>query len=136
MAWTVEYIRERGVAVARMEGDMAEEDLLLMARELFVKAGEFGLKRFLVDDRHLRPVLPTATIHKLPALFCEAGLQKCEPVAIVHAEDAGRHQDWRFFETVAHNQGFNVKLFPDSDQALRWLDPDSHGAQTPPEGSP
>ena len=124
MPWSVECLRERGVAVVKLEGAMTEEDLRRMAGKLFEEAGECGLQKFLVDDRHNKPVLPTATIFKLPALFGSLGLRRGEPVALVHLEKAERHEDWRFFETVAYNEGFNVKLFSDMDQALQWL---AHG---------
>jgi hypothetical protein len=134
MVWSVERLREQGVALVKLEGAVTEENLHQMGVEVFSNAKQWNIHKLLVDDRHVKPVLPTSTIFKLPALFGSLGLQRSTPVAIVHSEEAERHEDWRFFETVAYNSGFNIKLFSEMDEALQWLALGGQAASTAPVG--
>ena len=80
-----------------------------------------GPRKLLSDDRHLLLQLLTVELFDLPGILEHLGLDKTDRITVVYCEDSPMRSDFEFFENVAVNRGYAVKLFTDADEARRWL---------------
>jgi hypothetical protein len=99
-------------------------DLVLVtqkATETLQEAALHSSKRFLIDDREASLALDTLQIYELPGTLERLGLSRGARVAVVYTVTSPTAHDFQFFETVAVNQGFHVKLFTSMEPAMEWL---------------
>jgi len=60
-------------------------------------------------------------IYKLPDLFEAMGLPRQTKIAIVLPADPENMHKYTFFDDVATNRGYQVKLHWDTTNALLWI---------------
>ena len=49
------------------------------------------------------------------------GLERLSRVALVYPRSPKAKEAARFYETACINRGWNVRLFPERDDAIEWL---------------
>ena len=74
--------------------------------------------RFLNDMRDVEGEISTIAIHKTPEVQIKQGFDRTSKRAVIYSSHA---EDFKFYETSARNQGINVQVFSDYDEAKRWL---------------
>jgi hypothetical protein len=97
---------------------LLDETASLELRPQIVEAAKrYNCHKFLIDMRETKIELETHVIYELPKLTAAAGIHTTQR-AIVFSGDP---KDYKFFETVASNQGQAVRVFTDVNQAIDWL---------------
>ena len=121
MSYQVEYQERPGYLYVHVLGERSQDAVIALTRELVEKASELQHQRLLIDVRDFKGWLQTMESYNVVthdfAKFKGKGLQK---VAIVDREFPDTER-WSFFETVARNRGFNLRIHTDSKTAIVWL---------------
>ncbi|MBK9964059.1 MAG: hypothetical protein IPP07_03805 [Holophagales bacterium] len=121
MPWTLSYDEEYAVVETVYTDPLSPEDLRDVIRANLVLATEKGATRFLGDCTRLSRESSAQSIYALgdfiATLEVPPGLK--EAILLPVAPEAER--DLRFYETVALNRGFQVRVFDDRAGALLWL---------------
>lgn len=124
MTFKVEYDERSDCVIGTFAGRLDKESAREYAKEIAKVSADNDCARFLNDLREAELGFSTVEIHDLPKMLNEltegAGLDRSWRRAVVGPK--GKDQrDYDFFETVAANQGYTVKVFADLDKAMDWL---------------
>lgn len=78
--------------------------------------------RVLIDQSQLINLASTLEIYNLPETLVAEGVDRSIRCALLPPEnDKNSLEHVQFFETVAQNQGFRVKIFQQQEEAITWL---------------
>jgi hypothetical protein len=95
--------------------------VIQLAEEVYQKAVQLQIRRLLVDVRDLLGWLqPTEIYDVVDGEFPRFRGHKIRRLAIVDRKHDEPDQRY-FFETVAHNRGYDLRLFADLQEAIDWL---------------
>ena len=120
--WRVEHWNYgEGLVRATAKGPLDLVLVIQKAVEALEEARQHSSQKFLIDDREATLALDTLQLYELPKTLERIGLSKCARVAVVYTVTSPSAQDFQFFETVALNQGYEVKLFTSIDQPCAGL---------------
>ena len=98
---------------------VVDEDLIKQQVKLVVAASkEHNCKRLLNDMRQAELGLSIVEIHEIPKFLENEGVDRSWKRAVVFSKD---FRDYHFYENVAFNIGFTVKVFTDRQKSLDWL---------------
>ena len=123
MSHTVTYNPETHIVETKAHGNLTLDE----AKELISDIGQACVENncFLCpsDYRDVTLKLSTLDIYSIPHILSETLASMGLPAnkvkrAVVVAKDT---RDFEFFETVTINNGQNIKLFQDIDEAKKWL---------------
>ena len=121
MDWSITVPEGDGIVEAVVSGEFTME----RAREMITAGLELGARyrtnRFLTDAREVISDVSTVQIYLLPKVLEALGLSRESRTALVIPEAPEREEDFRFYQTVAANQGYSVGLFHDVESARQWL---------------
>jgi len=115
---SVHYDEECDCLIGSFVGTLDQETLKEYAKEVAKTASKHDFRHFLNDLREAEVDFSSIEIINIPGIFHAAGLDISRRRAIIVPNNL---EDYRFFETVANNRGFNVKLFTDLNEAMNWL---------------
>ncbi len=123
MTCRIKASEDNHFVIMTIEGDLTTALALEYNREAFALAKELGINRFLVDLTGSRNVdspsekyaFARRRIHQVEGMDPSARM-----AALVLPGDRSHN----FIETVLQNQGFDLALFRDRFQALRYLEDD------------
>jgi hypothetical protein len=102
-------------------GSRSKPTILSMAEEIAAACAQQGLRKVLIDVRALEGTLATIDSYEIisewfPYIREKAAISHC---AIVdRPEIVGGYS---FFETVAVNRGYRIRLFSSPEEGLAWL---------------
>jgi hypothetical protein len=121
MAYQVEFQDKIGYFFAHVQGKRTVNSVVELIKDLSERAIELHHKRVLVDVRDFEGWLQImesnyVVTSEFPKLRGK-GLQKA---AILDREPVEPNR-WFFFETVAQNRGFDLRIFNNEKSALDWL---------------
>jgi hypothetical protein len=113
----ITYNQESDYIHAVTTGLFDEEALTALGQRFAKESEHHHCHKILNDMRGAQLSLETYVIYETPKKAVIAGFQDCRRAIVF----SGDKQDYKFFETVASNQGQVVRVFTDIDQALHWL---------------
>ena len=118
MAYTVSYDKEKDCIMVVVEGELDLTLLQDMAAQVAKIVKQDGCCRILNDLRNAKPSKSTTDIYNMPETAKRAGVtQKCNRALVV----GNKGSDFHFLETVFRNQGHQVRMFEDIEDAKVWL---------------
>lgn len=122
MPFTVSLLESAPIVLTEYVGRLRPAEVREAAMASIALGKEHGILRYLGDCR-LLPVETGAVldIYELVELFESMGLDRRMREALVIAGPARPREDLDFYETVAKNRGFNVRIFDDMEAARAWL---------------
>lgn len=121
MDYQLELVKKNDFVVAVLGGVRTPETLMAAAAKTTAYCREHGYSRLVIDIRNMAGGLDTLETfeiagHAIPKQTAARNLVRS--VILDLTENIERI---RFFETVAVNRGFNVKVFDDEERATEWL---------------
>ncbi len=121
MAYDVDYIENPGYLSVQISGKRSLQAVQVLTRELTQKAVALGYERILIDVRPFDGRLQTMESFKI--VTEEFPLHRGQGVTRVAIVDRplSEPEEWFFFETVARNRGFNLRIHTSPEPALAWL---------------
>ena len=125
MPYDLSIRKTRDVLQVHVTGKRTLETVSAMAREILEACLREGKPKVLVDVRELAGRLPEEDAYTMAAWrFPELGRRRVLSAAAI--VDMAEYEDqFRYFENVARNRGFNLHIFGDVDSAMKWLGEDS-----------
>ena len=119
---------EQKAVCCTLNGELEIERAIALSKDLRKQASELGYDIF-YDARKLyvtESILPddfttklTTLLQKLSTLL-EISSHRVVRVAILY--ELGEFDEyWKFYEGVAVNRGFTIKIFTKKDEAMKWL---------------
>lgn len=113
--------KQKDILYVKTEGERTFKTLVTITEQIMEACRENDACLVLVDVRAMGSKLSIWEMFKL-VTSCFARVRNrrvLRKAAIVDREDA--RPRYKFFETVADNRGYNLRIFEDSDEALSWL---------------
>ena len=120
MEWEI-IVHDAPRYVEFMTKGIADEDgSLKMAKAVTHTMKSHRITKVLIDHRHIEDVTGSTTdVYNRPKLFkligVILGIKVAEIVRTEHLEH------FQFLETVSVNQGYQLSIFQDREEALSWL---------------
>lgn len=124
MSWTIERANAAPVAPilrVQAEGSISTEEVLAQVMEGLEIIKQQQMVGALVDYSKAILEMPIDEIFKLPDLFDAHELPRGTRIAIVLPADPKNMHKYTFFDDVATNRGYLVRLFWEPTQAMAWL---------------
>ena len=118
MPYKVYYEEEGDYLSVTVEGDFALSTLKDLAADVAKSIAQYGCNRILNDMRQAKLTKRTIDIYNMPKTAKSSGVDFYCKRALVVSEQSS---DFHFLETVFRNQGHNVKMFTDNEEAINWL---------------
>ena len=118
MTFNVSYDQANKWLICSFTGTLDSKSAQVFAEAVADTASKHDCKCLLNDLRQAELDMSTVEIYHIPGMLDTTGIDLSWKRAIVAAGDL---KDYRFFETVARNRGYRVRVFTDQDQAMYWL---------------
>lgn len=118
MGYELSYDAEKKIIRGRVLGEFIPSLVKNMAVDLEKLGRKHKCPRLLNDLREAVISKSLLDIYSMPRVVEQAGMQKSFRRAIVVNPPVN---DYRFLETVSVNEGQEVRVFSDPEEALRWL---------------
>jgi hypothetical protein len=121
MPWEVKYMETENIVVILNSGELGNEDFVAEANEGWRVMQKYQAFSCLVDDRNYNHPAKVTDLYYLPDLYESLGIEKKVKVALLFSLDNPVVGDFKFFETVCQNRGYNFRVFYDESEAKSWL---------------
>jgi hypothetical protein len=121
MAWTVEYVEGKRLALVIATGAVGDEDARTEVAETLHLLKEHEATLVLVDCTEAVTEASLAGIYHLPDYATQLGAPWQLRVALVIPKSRFRIETYQFFALVFRNAGYDVRLFEARDAAEEWL---------------
>ena len=113
-----------GVLWVAATGTRSLATVLAMSKDIMSACAERGIGKVAIDVRQLQGRLPPLDSYEV---VNDHFPQMRSTRVITQAAIVDRKEfeaNYRFFENLAVNRGFNLRIFSDAEQALSWLGTD------------
>ncbi len=121
MEYELDIKKEKHFVHARASGKRTRANVSSIAKEIFEACISNQVEEVLVDVRELDGRLSIFDSMMLISIdllkLKQRGVLK--RAAIVDADK--RRERFQFFERIAHQRGYNIRLFGDINKALKWI---------------
>ncbi len=122
MTWKLNRLQEQKIIELMLEGGISGKDAREMTSAAIKLSKECRINIFLVDASKLEAAPDTFSLYDLPnTLYLHDDLERDSRIAVVVSRLPQVQKDLKFYETTCMNQGWNVNLFSDREQAILWL---------------
>lgn len=121
MGWKIEHFETEDLIRVTAGGSITAEDAWAQVEEgvdLILRRQAVGA---LIDYSGAILEMELSEIFKLPELFEIHALPRKTKMAITLPSDPKNMHKYTFFDDVATNRGYIVKLFWEPDEAMKWL---------------
>lgn len=121
MAWTTTRDESGRLLLVTGEGRVSAEEAFAQVAEGIEIILREDIKGAMIDYSAVILEMPITDIYKMPELFEAQGLPRKTRIAVVLPGDPANMHKYTFFDDVATNRGYIVKLFWETSAALAWL---------------
>jgi hypothetical protein len=118
MPFSIYYDKKFNCIVVLFKGVLRPEEGKSYPKEAVRLGLKHGCKRILVDVREGQLDFSTTDIYKLSEMLDNGGLDRSWKRAVIASK---QFEDFQFYETVMINRGYQLKIFSDPDEAMKWL---------------
>ena len=118
MDFEITYDPEMKCVVGKLNGIMDTQTVRIYVKEISAVAKKHNCKKFINDLREAEIKLSITDLYNAPKEVTTDEFDRTWKRAIVVKE---RTDSISFFETTSRNQGFQVKIFDNIEEALEWL---------------
>ena len=115
----IEIRKEPGYLHVILRGQRTPETVKAMAEAIYNSCKEHGCFKVLADSRELKGQLGVVDLYYIPSEIPNDPMARRIRLASLDLEE--NREAWAFFETVFRNAGYQLKIFTDPDDAIRWL---------------
>lgn len=118
MRFEITYNQEHDFLMGKFIGELNAESVKIYMKEIEKMVKSHNCKRFINDLREATILLSIGDFYNAPARMATGAFDRSWRRAIVVKQKLDKLD---FFETTSANQGFQVKVFEDMDEAMKWL---------------
>ena len=124
MPWTARYNEESQLVEAVCDGVITAEDFRAQLQEAIALALSRDAERFLIDARRMQCGFSVFELVGLVESYEELELSSSTRIAVLQPLATEAAHMMRFYETVARNRAYDVRVFAQREAAEEWL---THG---------
>lgn len=123
MPWKIEYLEDLDIVRIENSGKVSFKEI----QDQTIRGLELGRKNdcthCLSDCSAMLSDLNTMEIHRIVSLYNDISMPHSIRIAVLLPTEITQQtrDDFQFYETMAVNQGYQVKLFTSRQAALGWL---------------
>ncbi len=121
MSWDLKFENERGIIFLKYSGTVSPKELKESVFEGIKLVKETGITKLLTDCREMTWGHYVFDLMSIISEYNDIGISHDLKEAILMPEDATAKSNVEFYETACFNRGYNVKIFSDTDEAIKWL---------------
>ena len=120
MKYKIHYDKENDCLIGKFTGALDKETVRKYGENAAKLSLKHICKQLISDISGVQIELSTIELFELPSLMELAGIDRTwKRVVLIGSDESGA--DPHFFENVALNRGYNVKVCTDFDEAINWL---------------
>jgi hypothetical protein len=116
--FAVQHEPEEGIIRVHLQGRIDDRMLSMATSKLMEEMSHCNCNRFLMDHREVKLSMSIVDLFYLPMVASKIGVPRSSRIAVVYST---QEDDYRFIENVGRNRGFNVRVFTDVDEGIKWL---------------
>ena len=121
MPWRLEADEEPGLIRVVYSGGVTKADIEAATAKALTMVREAGPARFLTEFENAEVRLTTLEIWSIFEQWQELGANRRNKLAVVVPVSSPLRDDAKFHETVCLNRGWQVRTFPERQDAIDWL---------------
>ena len=121
MSWKVEHLAKENIVHVLAEGSISTVDVFGQVAEGIALILEKAAPGAWINYSGAILEMPLIEIYRMPELFEAQGLPRATKMAITLPSDSENMHKYTFFDDVATNRGYIVRLFWEQGQAMKWL---------------
>ncbi len=121
MPYNINFLEQEGIVEVVSFGQITVEDFINQSKEAIDLALKKNTNLFLSDDSDMVGPVNISVIISLPDFWERFSAPRTNKMALLISKDETLHEDFYFFENVCRNRGWNVKLFGEKEDAIKWL---------------
>ena len=119
MNWEFFYHKDHNYLEVKVSGPLTSGELNQMAIERWNKLQELKCKTVLFDFTQITNMLATVAIYHRPEETEKVGILRGNRSAAIVPEKYWK--DFKFMETVYQNQGYDLNVFKNKEDAINYL---------------
>lgn len=119
MKWEFCYHEDQNYLEVIISGPLSSRGLNQMAVERWNKLRELNCRKVLFDFTRITSMLATVAIYHRPEETEKIGILRGNRIAAVVPDIYWK--DFKFMETVYQNEGFDLNVFNNKEDALNYL---------------
>ena len=121
MGWKVDPLDAEGFLYVSADGAIGTDDVRGQVDQGITFILEHRLPGAMVDYSKVVLEMPIVDIYQLPDWFEARSLPRETRIAVVLPADPANMHKYTFFDDVANNRGYQVRLFWEVTRARDWL---------------
>jgi len=120
MEWKIVFNAGENILSVKTYGVFDLESKIKLIKEFVAEIEKQNCRQCLIDNSEIQSTrIGFMEIYSMPERFAELNMPRHLRIAQVFSE---KHiKDFHFLETVSHNRGYWLSVFPDVESALQWL---------------
>ena len=121
MTWKIEHQRFENIVRLTADGPISSTDVLAQVMQGVALIRQHSIPGALADYSNAVLEMPTEEIVLLPDLLDELAAPKSTRMAIALPSDPANMHKYTFFDDVATQRGYQVRLFWEPSRAMEWI---------------
>ena len=121
MSFKVEYNNDTGIVESTFSDSISIEELYMETNQCIAIGKEHSSIKFLCDASNATVDISIFYVIELAKVHNEEKLPRNAKIAVVQPIENRSKQFANFYETACINRGWNAKVFPNRQLALKWL---------------
>jgi len=118
MAYEIRIVSRDSLVQIKISGPITPELVDEICPGVSTAAREYDCKRILADLQGATKHLSTLEKYHLASRLCYFGFRRTVSIAVIYSQSDSEND---FFETVARNLGYRVRIFRNMKEAKDWL---------------
>jgi hypothetical protein len=122
MSWTIKQNTKLDLIEIIFSGPITGPDLRQATSDCISQAKEMGTMNYLIDASAMELSGSIADLYDLPnKQYKEEGVDRRSRAAVILPLSQKERDNIRFYETACKNQGWQVQVFSERQEAVAWL---------------
>jgi hypothetical protein len=121
MAWHINLDQSRKFIRISYPGTITPSDLMEAFAAAVKLSHETGILRFYADCTEMTGGHSIIDLFNLISQYMSSGVPHTFREAVVIPSGQIHSEDVKFYETACLNRGYTVRVFTDSQEAIKWL---------------
>lgn len=121
MPWTIKYLEEHQIVETTYDGKLSGREIKEAGRASLSLAAQKNTILYLGDCTTLQPSRSLFDIYEIVKFLLDLKPNRFSKEAILLPKVELSANQMRFYETLGRNRGFEVCVFEDREEAIRWL---------------
>jgi hypothetical protein len=121
MAYEIKLIKDKRIIEIENKNEITNEDMITQTKEVIILQHEKHIFSILADFASVRVNTNISDVFQFPELYEQMGMDHKSKIAVFVSDIEIKTEELQFYETICLNRGWNIKIFLDRKDAIKWL---------------